>query len=66
MECNGRRDTWVPPYSHYFYRVGLCALPGVRRKAGSGGAEPHPYGWLANFCGRADVGTGPYGRFHDK
>ena len=33
---------------------------GNLRKTGSGGAEPRPYEWLANFYGRADVGFGPY------
>ena len=59
----------------FFVGQGPCALPGSGTDSGGGVRAPRPternkecvgeglcpYGWLESWCGRADVGIGPYG-----
>ena len=36
-------------------------LQEILYKTGAGGVEPRPYGSFGGWCGRDDVGIGPYG-----
>ena len=60
-ECGLPRAQSVLAMTGFFARGAVVdGRRGNLRKTGSGGAEPRPYEWLANFYGRADVGIGPY------